>query len=336
LINGFAALLSAAVVVIFAVFKFTEGAWLVVVVGPLLYMLLVRLNRQYAGEAKELEVEAAQACEEPVLRRHVVLVLVGRLDLATARAVQYARALTPDELRAVHFAVDPRDAADLEADWSRLGLSLLPLDIIDCPDRRLARATLELAAQTLAGGNTELSILLPRRGFAAGWRRLLHDRSADRIAAAVAQLPHANATIVPFQLSGSRPARHFRKPAPEGSGARRMRSDVCMGDELAPKMSGTTPIGEATWRSRVRVAGRVRSIRVPTRTATANLECTLADPTGAILLVFQGRRHIPGIHQGVRLVAQGTVGAWEGRLAILNPDYELIAGPDTAEVEPQA
>jgi RecG-like helicase len=115
-----------------------------------------------------------------------------------------------------------------------------------------------------------------------------------------------------------------------------MRSDVCMGDELAPKMSGTTPIGEATWRSRVRVAGRVRSIRVPTRTATANLECTLADPTGAILLVFQGRRHIPGIHQGVRLVAQGTVGAWEGRLAILNPDYELIAGPDTAEVEPQA
>jgi hypothetical protein len=335
LINGFAALLSAAVVVIFAVFKFTEGAWLVVVVGPLLYMLLLRLNRQYAGEAKELEVEAAQACEEPVLRRHVVIVLADRLDLATARAVQYARTLSPDELRAVHFAVDPRDAADLEADWSRLGLSFLPLDIIDCPDRRLARATLELAAQTLADGDTELSILLPRRGYAAGWRRFLHDRSADRIAAAVAQLPHANATIVPFQLSGPTPARHFHKPTPEGYGAHRMRSDVRVGDELTPKVSGTTPIGEATWRNRVRVAGQVRSIRVPTHTATANLECTLTDSTGAILLVFQGRRRIPGIRQGVRLVAQGTVGAWEGRLAILNPDYELIAGPDTAEVEPQ-
>ncbi len=339
LINGFAALLSAVVVVIFAVFKFTEGAWLVVVVGPLLYLLLLRLNRQYAGEAKELEVEAAQACKEPVLRRHVVIVLVDRLDLATARAVQYARALTPDELRAVHFAVDPRDAADLEADWSRLGLSLLPLDIIDCPDRRLARATLKLAAQTLSDGDTELTILLPRRGFAAGWRRLLHDRSADRIAAAVGRLPHANATIVPFQLADSRSVRDARltdKKAPEHSGARRLRSDVRMGDEFAPKVSGTMPIGEATWRSRVRVAGRVESIRVPTHIATANLECTLTDSTGAILLVFQGRRRIPGMHQGIRLVAQGTVGAWEGRLAILNPDYQLIAGPDTAEVEPQA
>lgn len=106
-----------------------------------------------------------------------------------------------------------------------------------------------------------------------------------------------------------------------------------MSDELAPHVSGTTPLAEATWRSRVRVAGRVRSIRVPTRTATANLVCTLADPTGAILLVFQGRRRIPGIQQGASLVAHGTVGDWEGHLAILNPDYELIAGPDTAEVE---
>ena len=178
LINGFAAVLSAVVVLIFAVFKFTEGAWLVVVAGPVLYMMLIRLNRQYAGEAKELEVEAAQACEEPVLHRHVVIVLVDRLDLATARAVQYARTLTPDELRAVHFAVDSREATKLEADWRRLGLSRLPLDIIDCPDRRLARASLELAAQTLADGSTELTLLLPRRGSAAGWRRLLHDRSA--------------------------------------------------------------------------------------------------------------------------------------------------------------
>jgi hypothetical protein len=57
------------------------------------------------------------------------------------------------------------------------------------------------------------------------------------------------------------------------------------------------------------------------------------DGSGALLLVFQGRRKIPGIQQGARLVAHGTVGAWEGRLAILNPEYELIAGPDTEEVD---
>jgi hypothetical protein len=262
------------------------------------------------------------------------------MDLATARAIQYARTLSPDHLRAVHFAVDPLEAAALEHDWSRLGLSRLPLDIMDCPDRRLARAALELAAQITQDGDTELTMLLPRRGFAAGWRRLLHDRSADRIAAAVGHLPHVNATIVPFQLSGGWRRRAGVKDSDPGvtrqsraSIRAGVRASARAGEEFGPPVAGTIPVGEAQWRQRVRVAGRIRSVRVPTGGATANLECTLVDGSGAILLVFQGRRRIPGIQQGARLVAQGMVGAWEGRLAILNPDYELIAGPDTKEVD---
>lgn len=339
-INGTAAVLSFVVLLIFAVTKFTEGAWVVVVLMPLGVMVLLRLHRQYVKEDLQLEAGASQACEAPVLRQHVVVVLVDRMDLATARAVQYARTLSPDHLRAVHFAVDPLEAGTLERDWSRLGLSRLPLDIIDCPDRRLSRAALELAAQITNDGDTELTMLLPRRGFAAGWRRLLHDRSADRIAAAVGFLPHVNATIVPFQLSGGW---HHAKPDPPvgGPGPRPTRAGMKAssraaaraGDVHGPAVEGTTPIGEAQWRQRVRVAGRIRSVRVPTGGATANLECTLVDGTGAILLVFQGRRRIPGIQQGARLVAQGMVGAWEGRLAILNPEYELIAGPDTKELD---
>jgi amino acid transporter len=329
-INGTAAVLSFVVLLIFAVTKFKEGAWVVVVLMPLGVLALMRLHRQYVQEDQQLEVDASQACEAPVLRHHVVVVLVDRMDLATARAIQYARTLSPDHLRAVHFAVDPFEASTLERDWSRLGLSRLPLDIIECPDRRLSRAALELAAQITGEGDTELTMLLPRRGFAAGWRRLLHDRSADRIAAAVGHLPHVNATIVPFQLSGGR--RHRADAEPTGATERPPRVTV-RGSEYGPLVAGTTPIGEAQWRQRVRVAGRIRSVRVPTGGGTANLECTLVDSTGAILLVFQGRRRIPGIQQGARLVAQGMVGAWEGRLAILNPDYELIAGPDTKEVD---
>ena len=333
-INGTSAVLAAIVDLIIAVTKFNEGAWVVIVILPLGVLVLLRLHRQYSSEDKQLEQDAAIACEVPVLRRHVVLVLVDRMDLATARAIQYARTLSPDELRAVHFAVDPTAAAELEADWSRLGLSRLPLDIIDCPDRRLARGALELAAQTTADGTTELSILLPRRGFAAGWRRLLHDRSADRIAAAVGELPHANATIVPFQLARRhRPGEAGRRLVESTVGRDGRRREGRRHDQgVAAPVPGTTPVAEVAWRSRVRVAGRVRSIRVPTRTAIPNLECTLVDGSGALLLVFQGRRRIPGIQQGARLVAAGTVGAWEGRLAILNPDYELIAGPDTEEV----
>jgi amino acid transporter len=331
-INGTAAVLSFVVLLIFAVTKFTEGAWVVVVLMPLGVLVLLRLHGQYVKEDQQLEAGASQACEAPVLRHHVVVVLVDRLDLATARAIQYARTLSPDHLRAVHFAVDPLEAAALEHDWSRLGLSRLPLDIIECPDRRLARAALELAAQITGDGDTELTVLLPRRGFAAGWRRLLHDRSADRIAAAVGHLPHVNATIVPFQLSSG--WRHRSEDGAEhGHASRPAKPSARATDELGPLVAGTTPIGDAEWRQRVRVAGRIRSVRVPSGGATANLEATLVDGTGAILLVFQGRRRIPGIQQGARLVAQGMVGAWEGRLAILNPDYELIAGPDTKEVD---
>ena len=59
-------------------------------------VLLLRLNRQYKGEAHQLERDVPAAATAPILRRHVVLVFVDRLDLAAARAIQYARSLTPD------------------------------------------------------------------------------------------------------------------------------------------------------------------------------------------------------------------------------------------------
>ncbi len=351
-INGTASVLSAIVLVIIAVAKFKEGAWVILVILPLGVVGLLGLHRQYVDEEHQLEEGAAEAAEAPVLNRHVVVVLVDRLDMATARALQYARTLHPDELRAVHFTLDNRVAADLEAEWGRLGLTRLPLDVVECEDRRLTRATLELAAETVADRQTELSILLPRRGFAAGWHRLLHDGSADQIAAAVGQLAHVNATVVPYQLTGGwlstrrrwirqtddgpvRGARVGRASAraqartAERDGAKTSFDRAAFGERGA----GTIPISEAEWRHRVRVAGRVKSVRVQPRAGTSNLECVLADETGRLLLVFQGRRRIPGIQPGARLVVEGMVGDWARRQAILNPDYELVAGPD-AGVEP--
>ena len=353
-VNGFSAILTAFIVLIFATVKFKEGAWVVVLVGPLMYYGLIRLHRQYVDEEKQLEQGAAEAAEAPVLNRHTVIVLVDRLDMATARALQYARTLHPDELRAVHFAIDDRESAALEADWSRLGLARLPLDVVECEDRRLTRAALELAAETVADGQTELTFLLPRRGFAAGWQRVLHDATADHIADAVGQLAHVNATVVPYQLTGgwfSRRREWRRKPVEPGTPGQPQKptravraADRASDREAAARASfdrtafgergrGTTPIGEAQWRTRVRVAGRIKSVRVQPRAGTSNLECVLVDDSGKLLLVFQGRRRIPGIQPGARLVVEGMVGDWARRQAILNPDYELIAGPE-AGVEP--
>ena len=254
---------------------------------PLGVLVLLRLRRQYAGEDAQLEADAAEACEAPVLRRHTVLVLVDRVDLATARAVQYARTLTPDRLRAVHFDIDPREAAVIEHDWSRLGLSRLPLDIIDCPDRRLARAALELAAEITSNGDTELTMLLPRRGFAAGWRRLLHDRSADRIAAAVGQLPHVNATIVPFQAVG-RVAPPGPPPGPTAPGPAKSRSSPPVAPRRAVatdhlRAAGARGSGHhAHWRrpmASTRAGGRTDQVgeRAHRGAPPPTWECTLVD-----------------------------------------------------------
>ena len=135
-------------------------------------------------------------------------------------------------------------------------------------------------------------------------------------------------------IEASPPARRPAGPADRAADRRAGGPGACRtGQAFGDRARGTTPIGDAQWRQRVRVAGRVRSVRVQPRAGTSNLECVLADDTGMLLLVFQGRRRIPGIQPGARLVVEGMVGDWARRQAILNPDYELIAGPE-AEVEP--
>jgi hypothetical protein len=384
-VNGFSAFLSLTVVLIFAVAKFKEGAWVIVVVGPLLYVGLIRLHREYEGEAKLLEFGAAKAAEAPLLRHHVVVVLVDRLDLATARAIQYARSLTPDDLRAVHFDIDSKEARLLENDWGRLGLSRFPLDIIECPDRRLGRAAIELVADATLDGDTECTVILPRRGYARFWQRFLHDRTADKIAAILDQVPHVSATIIPFNLPGQfgdrvraygqlvqrsrlrstssdedndngtpggRPGGPGRKGDGDGeapvdaegrSGVDRMVSRretnrrptavSAADDALALRAGATVPISTVSLRQRVRVAGRVKSVRVQPRAGTTNLECVLSDGTGGLLLVFQGRPKIAGIEPGARLVAEGMVGAWGRRPAMLNPYFELVSGAERDPTE---
>jgi amino acid transporter len=323
-VNAFSGTLSFAVVGILLVTKFTEGAWIVAVVGPPMYFGLIRLHRQYVAEEKQLETGAAAAAEAPVLQRHVVLVLIGQLDMAAARAVQYARTLRPDELRAVHFDIDAVATEQLKEEWSRLGLTHLPLDIVECRDRRLERAALEYVADIVADGKTECTVLLPRRAFNSRLARVLHDRTADRIAEAVGTVAHVAATIVPFNLESAQ-RRKVRPHAQNDAGRRKPMRGAGVDRELARRATGTIPISEVAWRTRVRVAGRIRSLRVQTAKGTANLECEITDDTGVLLLVFQGRPKIPGIEPGARLIVEGMVGSWTRRLAILNPDYELVS-----------
>jgi hypothetical protein len=340
-INGIGAVLSLIVDIIILVTKFTAGAWVICLLVPIMVFALTRLNKQYEAEIRELEEDAPNAAEAPILHRHVVLVLVDEINLASARAIQYARSLTPDELRAVHFVIDTARADALSEGWRRLGLSRLPLELIDCPDRRLTRAAVELCAQVLAGGETEVSLLLPRMQYSRVWHRFLHDRTADRIAEAVADLPHANVTFVPYHLGHQRRRQELaaafdgKRKNGRGSARRALGShgaETFVRPEEVPE--GATPIASVTYRQRARVAGRVRAVRVQPWSGIATLECSLVDHSGGLQVVFLGRKRIAGIAPGARIVVEGMVGDHRGQLAILNPEYRILADADEQEKPP--
>jgi hypothetical protein len=99
-------------------------------------------------------------------------------------------------------------------------------------------------------------------------------------------------------------------------------------DDWAEMCVGTIPVAEVEWRGRAKVAGRVRSLRVQPWAGVPTLEGTLVDDTGGISVVFLGRRHVAGIRPGTKMVVEGMVGDHAGRLAILNPDYRLLALPE--------
>lgn len=194
-----AGVVSTIVVLIFAIAKFTEGAWLVVVIFPILVFALMRLNREYRAEAAILESirGGRSAVEYDRLR---VFVLVASLDLASLEALRYGRGLEADEFTAVHFNIDDAHAELLQKRWKHYELQT-PLRIIDCPDRRLIRAAQELViAATAEQPGTSVTLLLPRRSYAPMIGFFLHDRTADRIARAISRVPDAVATIVPYDV----------------------------------------------------------------------------------------------------------------------------------------
>ena len=200
IINFSAGVTTALVVAVFAIVKFTEGAWVVVVLFAILVPALIRMNREYSAEGEVLETIAEnQPPPPPHYARRTIFVFVDSFDLATLAALRYARSLRPTSIRAVHFVIDSVRADKLREKWTRANRGVT-LDFIDVADRRLTRAAAELVEREIADPGTHVTVVLPRRSYSALLGRLLHDRTADKIAAVVSRIPRSAATIIPYDV----------------------------------------------------------------------------------------------------------------------------------------
>jgi hypothetical protein len=330
-INGLAGTISAIVVLIFSVVKFTQGAWLVLITAPILVMAFLRLRRQYTREQNALEVKQHQA-RATSIARHDVTVLVDNVDLATVGAIRYARSLKPRNLSAVHFVIDDRRAEQIQKAWAESdALDDVTLELIDCPDRRLANAALDYSIRMTEKPDVELTLLLPRRAYSGFLGRLLHDQTAEDIAAPISQLPRVVATIVPFDVeriaSGKTsflPAAPVTPAAPVSVPRTIQKVAPVDIEPVSHYAENVTPIGKIEWRKRAQVQGRVTSIKAAPRGSAPVLEVEIWDETGGVALQFLGRREIAGLEVGSQLRAEGMVGEEEGSMVILNPSYELL------------
>jgi amino acid transporter len=353
IVNFSAGTMTAIVVAIFAVVKFTEGAWIVVVVFPILVFALIRLNREYALEAEVLStISGRQPPPLPAYARRTVYVFVDGFDLATLAGLRYARSLRPTTLRAVHFVIDSARAEMLREQWTRADRGVT-LEFVDVPDRRLVQAAADLVSAEVAIPGTHVTVVLPRRSYSPLLGRFLHDRTADKIAGAVSRIPRSAATIIPFDVSSrvellqSRQDGKLAKtpesqeatgPSPDGQEPRpaRKSKDGKDGKDGKPPASsdsgyrrpvpsaGIDPIGSLTKSGRATVEGRVRTVEIRPVEQNTVLACVIADSTGELTALFYGRSRIPGVGCGSKVRFRGMVGFRGGSPFMVNPTYELL------------
>src|SRR6266487_3439332 len=351
-INLTGGIYTALVVLIFAIVKFTEGAWLVVIVFPIGVFAFIRLNRQYRSEARVLEnIGVRRASGEPPRQpnytRRVVLVFVDDFDLSTIAALRYAKSLRPTVVRAVHFVLDSEQAERLRAAW--LPDRSVSLDFVDCPDRRLTRCAADLVAHEAEAPGTQVTAILPRRSFSPLLGRLLHDRTADKIAGVVSRVPNAAATIIPFDVQnrlhvlqerqaireGTGPASPTPVPGPPAAKAAAKAAAKTGATPAEPLPGaggydrpipppGVTPIGSIHQPGKATVEGRVRVTEIRSVERNSVLACEISDSTGDLTALFYGRSRIAGLMCGSRVRFRGQVGIKGGAPVMVNPAYELI------------
>ncbi len=174
-INTVGAIATLIVLLIVATTKFTSGAWVPLVVIPLIVLLFKSIKRHYTTVSEGLRVAPGF---RPRRMNHTVVVLVGSVHRGVLEALAYARSLAPNHLVAVHVSSDEEDQEHIEQVWEEFGIDI-PLEIVYSPYRELTRPVLRYIDELDARyENDVVTVLLPEFVVSHWWGNLLHGQSA--------------------------------------------------------------------------------------------------------------------------------------------------------------
>jgi amino acid transporter len=174
-INGIGATATAIVLAVVVVSKFTIGAWVPVVVIPVIIALFKALKRHYVMVASELAVPPGW---RPPRMNHTVVVLVGSVHRGVLEALAYARSLAPNHLVAVTVVSDEEEQERIAKEWTERQIDV-PLDIVYSPYRELSPAVLRFIDEIDARWDNDIvTVLIPEFVVRHWWEQLLHNQTA--------------------------------------------------------------------------------------------------------------------------------------------------------------
>jgi amino acid transporter len=356
-INTIGACVTAVVLVIVVVSKFAEGAWIAVAAMGVIWTTMRGIQKHYQAVALELTPEPGVPVTLP--SSNVSIVLVSKLHLPTLRALAYARATRPARLEAITVDVDETETARLKEEWERAGIPV-PLTVVTSPYRDITQPVIAYVKRLrLESPRDIVTVFIPEYVLGHWWEQLLHNQSALRLKARLINMRGVVVASVPYQLRSSQSQWHadpLSRPgapvtatttgnaaqAPAPAAARPAAGDGSLLDRLATSredlqaeemqaesaqaaatLPGCVPISQTKHREVVDVTGTLRTVTLRPRGPSLTMEADLWDGTGNITLVWLGRRDIPGIEPGRRILVHGRLASIKGEPTIFNPQYEL-------------
>ena len=198
IINGFGAILTAVVMVIFAVTKFKDGAWVVVIITPLLVLGFYSIHHHYINLARQLSLDKHITTRRIVRNR--VIMPIGGVHNGTLAALKYARTLSMD-ITAVHISIDQIETDKIEQKWNRWGDGVR-LIVLHSPYREFLEPMLEYVDQIsdVLSPNEVITIVVPQFNPPRWWTRFLHTRTAEVLRKALLNREGIVILEVPYQL----------------------------------------------------------------------------------------------------------------------------------------
>lgn len=217
LVNAFGGVLTAVVLAVVVAVKFRDGAYLVVILIPILVSLMLFINRQYAASRRQLALRPDQVIGPPH-RAERVVIPVPTLNRAVVQAVNVGRSIS-DDVRAVYISDAPDDAAAMRAEWDRR-VPGVPLVVVESPYRALVGPLIAYLDVLDRGGASDHDapitfIVVPEYVARNWWERILYNQSSKRLRKALLGRPNTVVVNVPYRREDAASFDHQPGEAPD-------------------------------------------------------------------------------------------------------------------------